>query len=242
MRLEEYGVTGGFPEVLLSGASGDYLRELHDKIVSRDVGARYRLKQPRTLKELSLYFFSNPSAAMTYNRMQRAFAMRSVHTAEQYVGYLEEAYLIFLARPFSFKFAESVRQPRKVYTVDNGMTRALSTKVSWDRGALLENLAFQELRRRREDVFTWTCPDHSVDFLLRRGQRVGRLIQVCSSLDAEETVAREYRALFRAGRALKCRELLILTPDGAAPAARFLPEGPAVKVEALWRWLAENGR
>lgn len=236
-RLEEYAVLGGFPEVVLSGASGEYLRELHDKIVSRDVAARYRVKHPRTLKELSLYFFSNPAALMSYNRMQRAFAVRSVHTAERYVQFLEEAYLIFVARPFSLKFSESVRQPRKVYTIDNGMTCALSTKLSRDRGAMLENLVFQELRRRGADVFTWAQPDHAVDFLVREDRRVAKLIQVCAGLDGEETVAREYRALRKAAKALRCRDLLILTPDGAEAPERFVPEGPAVKVEPLWRWL-----
>jgi predicted AAA+ superfamily ATPase len=174
---------------------------------------------------------------MTFNRLQRAFDLRSVHTAEQYVRFLEEAYLIFQARPFSFKFAESVRRPRKVYTIDNGMTCALSTKVPRDRGALLDNLVFQELRRRGADVFTWTQPDHAVDFLIREDRRVSRLIQVCASLDGEETVGREYRGLRKAAKALRCRDLLILTPDGAPPAERFVPEGPPVKVEALWRWL-----
>ncbi len=239
-RLREYAVLGGFPEMVLSGTSVEYLRELHDKIVSRDIAARYRVKHPRTLKELSLYCFSNPAAPMTFNRVQRAFGFKSVHTAANYVHFLEEAYLVLTARPFSFKFHEQIRRPRKVYTIDNGLTLALSTKVTQDRGALLENLVFQELRRRGSDVFTWTQPEYAVDFLLRDGRRVAELIQVCAGLDTEETVAREYRALHKGAQAARCRDLLILTPEGAAPAQRFVPKGPQVRIEALWRWLLED--
>ncbi len=237
--LREYSLVGGFPEMVLSGSSGAYLRELHDKIVSRDITARYRVKHPRTLKEISLYCFSNPSTAMTYNRVQRTFDLKSVHTAENYVHFLEEAYLILLARPFSFKFREQVRQARKVYTVDNGLTLALSTKVSQDRGALLENLVFQELRRRGADAYSLTRPDYAVDFLIRDDRRVGQLIQVCAGLDTPETAAREYGSLFKGAKATRCRDLLLLTPDGAAPPERWVPSGPEVRVGPLWRWLLD---
>jgi predicted AAA+ superfamily ATPase len=238
-RLREYGEVGGFPEMVLSGSSAEYLRELHDKIVTRDIAARYRVRQPRTLKELSLYCFSNPATSLTHNSVKKTFDLKSVHTAGNYVQYLEEAYLILLARPFAFKFREQVRQARKVYTVDNGLTRALSTKVSQDRGALLENLVFQELRRRDADAYCLKQADYEVDFLIREDRRVAQLIQVCAAPDSPETVAREYGALHQAAKVTGCRELLLLTPDGAVPSDRWIPEGPKVRVEALWKWLLE---
>jgi hypothetical protein len=236
-RLREYAVRGGFPDVVVSGAGDGYLRELHDKIVSRDVAARYRVKHPRTLKELSLYCFSNPATELSYNRVASMLDLKSVNTARSYVKFLEEAYLAFEAPPFAFKFRETVRQPRKVFTVDNGLTMALTTKVAEDRGALLENLVWQELRRRGEDAFTWTQPDWAVDFLVRDGRRVGRLLQVCAGFATPEVVTREYRALHRAAEASRCRDLLILTPDGVPPPPRLVPPGPKVRVLALWEWL-----
>jgi hypothetical protein len=236
-RLREYAVRGGFPDAVVSGVGDGYLRELHDKIVSRDVSARYHVRQPRTLKELSLYCFSNPAMELSYTRVAAMLGLRSVNTARSYVQFLEEAYLVFEARPFAMKFRETVRQPRKVYTVDNGLTRAMTTKVTEDRGALLENLVYQDLRRRGADVFTWTTPDWAVDFLVRDGRSVGGLIQVCAGFPTPEVVAREYRGLHRASEASRCRELLILTPDGSPPPPRLVPPGPKVRVQALWQWL-----
>lgn len=238
-RLQEYSQVGGFPEMVLGGSSGAYLRELHDKVVTRDIAARFNVRQPRTLKELSLYCFSNPATAITNNSVMRTFGLKSAHTAGNYVGYLEEAYLILLAMPFSFKFRDRVRLARKVYTVDNGLTRALSTKVSPDRGALMENLVFQELRRRGVEAYCLSQPKYEVDFLIREDRRVAQLIQVCANLDTPETVAREYSALYKAAEATRCKDLLILTLEGAAPREDWQVSGPKTRVESLWRWLLE---
>ena len=144
------------------------------------------------------------------------------------------------ADPTWFGLREQVRRARKVYTVDNGLTRALTTKVSQDRGALIENLVFQELRRRGVDAYCLTQPDYEVDFLVREDRRVTQLIQVCAGLDKPETVTREYGALYKAGKATHCKELVLLTPNGAAPSEAWVPSGPAVRVEAIWKWVLET--
>jgi predicted AAA+ superfamily ATPase len=144
---------------------------------------------------------------------------------------------VFLVEPFTSKFREQLKQARKLYTLDNGLTAALSTKVTEDRGAMLENLVFQELRRRGVDLFTWSESTGEVDFLIREGRRVACLIQVCDSLDRPETISREYTSLHKAAATTRCRDLLILTRDGRAPPERLVPKGPRVRVQAVWEWL-----
>ena len=39
---------------------------------------------------------------------------------ENYLSYLEEAFLVFTVRRFSFKLKEQLRTPRKVYVYDTG--------------------------------------------------------------------------------------------------------------------------
>lgn len=171
--------------------------------VSRDIAACFKARQPRTLKEMSIYCFSNPATSFTHNSFKRTFDLKSVHT------------------------------------VDNGLTGALTTQMSPDRGALLENLVFQELRRRGADACCMTQPGNEVDFLIREDRRVPQLIQVCASPDTPETIARENAALHRAAKAARCKELLLLTPEGAPPPERLIPSGPKVRVQALRQWLLE---
>jgi hypothetical protein len=50
----------------------------------------------------------------------------------------------------------------------------------------------------------------------------------------------EFRALHRGAEATCCRNLLLLTQDGAAPDERLVPDGPKVRVEAACRWLLDE--
>lgn len=77
--------------------------------------------------------------------------------------------------------------------------------------------------------------------MIRDGRRVSSLIQVCAALDTPETVAREYRALYKAASATRCRDLLILTSDGRAPVQALVPKGPKVEVRDIARWLLDAG-
>ena len=66
---------------------------------------------------------------------------------------MEEAYLIFQLNPFSFKVKQQINQPRKFYCIDTGFINALAPKVTLDRGKLMENIVFTELKRRGKEVY-----------------------------------------------------------------------------------------
>jgi predicted AAA+ superfamily ATPase len=51
---------------------------------------------------------------------------------ENYLSYLEEAFLVFTVRRFSFKLKEQLRTPRKVYVYDNGVINVYKFKISPD--------------------------------------------------------------------------------------------------------------
>jgi hypothetical protein len=58
-------------------------------------------------------------------------------------------------------------------------------------------------------------------------------------MDTPEKVAREYGALYKAAKATRCRDLLLLTSDGRPPSESWRPPGQAVQVQAIWKWLLE---
>ena len=232
--LNEFASTGGFPEMVVTGFYPAYLRELYDKIISRDINQRYSIKYGKTLKELALYSFSNLSNRMTYNKVKNIFDINSVHTIKNYFQYLEDAYLLTLLKPFSYKVKEQVRNPRKIYTVDNGLSRAISPKFTSDQGAALENLVFQELTRRQLDCTYFLDSDFEVDFVIKSGQEVSELIQACYSLENLETKAREIKALVRASKHTKCKNLKIITWDEQGTDKI---DGTIIQIEPIWKWL-----
>jgi predicted AAA+ superfamily ATPase len=157
--------------------------------------------------------------------------------------HLEEAFLVFPVRRFSFKVREQAKAPRKMYAIDNGLVSYAAFRSGADRGRLLENAVAVALRwrgmRGECELFFWQgAQQEEVDFVVKQGTRVTGLIQVCLDPDPSRTRDREVRALIKAGAELDCRDLLVLTMNreaeeevswfGATGLVRFLP---------AWKWL-----
>ena len=237
----EYLVRGGFPEVAVDGLDGrDYLGTLLDAILYKDIVTRHDIRSPRLLSELCLYLISNFAREYTFNSLRNAVDAASVSTVENYVSYLEEAFLLFSLQRFSFKIKETVRAPRKVYVVDNGFVGARGRQVSEDRGHLLENAVFLELIRKgqrlNEDLFLYhTRHDLEVDFLLLDGHRAQTLIQVCLNLDDARAKSREIKALVEASNELGGPRLLMVTWNTEAV---FEEAGKSIRAIPFWRFAA----
>ncbi len=237
-NFETYAIEGGFPEMVVGGYDAHYLRELYDKIIGRDIVDRYSVKYGKTLREIALYAFSNLGSKVSYHKIRKTFELSSVHTVKNYLQYLEHAYLLTQVPAHSFKVKEQLRQARKLYTIDNGMTKALSLKHTEDRGAHLENLVHQELKRRTSETFYWTSDSGSseVDFAVKKGLTVDQLIQVSMNISDPLTRARELKGLVEAAQATQCRKLLLLTWNETETIEQSKLK---IRVMPVWRWLLE---
>lgn len=232
--LEEYSRIGGFPDMVLDGYNGSYLRELYDKIVSRDITYRYHVKFSTTLKEIALHGHANLGCRISFNKVKNLFEINSIHTVKNYFQYLTDAYLICLLNSFSFKPKEKIKQPKKVYTIDNGLSASINPNFIQDRGALLENLVFQELRRQGNDFGYYSSPDYEIDFVLHKDKKVGALIQAAYHLDEDETKKREIKALLKGSEQLHCKKLMIITWDREGVEEI---EGRQIEIIPIWKWL-----
>ena len=113
--------------------------------------------------------------------------------------------------------SESVRKrqinPKKFYLVDLGLHNYLTLKFSENKGRLLENLVFLELKRRDCPVSYYkTNSGHEVDFLIS-DKITPQLVQVCHDPADLKTFNREIRALRAAMRELSLNSGLVLTHD-----------------------------
>ncbi|MEA3307133.1 MAG: ATP-binding protein, partial [Elusimicrobiota bacterium] len=211
--FEEYLYEGGIPEVVNFPQKNIYLRELFNKIITRDIVSRHGVKYVNDLKEMALYCVSNFSAKATYNKIRNIFDIKSVHTVKKYLNYLEDAYLIFQLQPFSFKIREHIKKARKIYCIDNGLISAIVPKTTLDKGRLLENLVFLRLRRFSQEIYYYSQADYEIDFLVKEGMKIRQLIQVSYSLSDNDTKKRELKALVKASDKLKCKDLSVITLD-----------------------------
>lgn len=234
--LEEYLEAGGMPEIFKIETEGNYLRELFDKIITRDIIFRYNVKYTRDLKEIALYAISNFGSRFTYHKVKNIFEMKSVHTVKNYLNYLEEAYLIFQLRPFSLKLKEQIKHPRKIYSIDNGLINALVPRTMPNSGKLIENLVFLELKRQGKEIYFYSRPTYEIDFLIREGLEIKQLIQVCFSTADKNTKRREIKSLLRASEELKCDNLIIIAWDEEGEEE---VNSKKIKFIPLWKWLSK---
>ncbi|MBI5211447.1 MAG: ATP-binding protein [Elusimicrobia bacterium] len=221
---------------LLSGRAR-YLRELHQSILLRDIAARRRLRETRTLQEVALFAISQAGSRITYQKTARSLGLKSVTTAKKYLEALEEVYLAFQVLAHCAKPKEILRQARKLYPIDLGLLSALSLKSTPDWGARLETFVFLELKRRGREVFTVLEPGYEVDFLVREVRRCAQLIQVCYRLSDPATKRRELSALVQAARLKGCRELLVITHDEQD---EIRMDGLTIRVLPAWRWALDD--
>ena len=238
-ELEEYLNKGGFPESLSVAQPQTYLRELYTKIILQDIVGRYNLKHKETLKDIAHYLLGNFATRQTYHKIRNVFEISSVHTIKNYLGYLEEAYLIFQLIGFSAKQKESLRGPKKIYGIDQGLIRAVESGMSENIGRFIENLVFIELKRRDKNVFYYM--DYSgweVDFVLKKGSKITNLIQVVYNLNNVELRNREFRSLLKSSNKFNCDKLQVVVYYGERE--NKIIKGKKIEIIPLLDWLLDK--
>lgn len=232
--LGKYLQYGGMPESIRIEPKIQYLQELYNKIISKDIILRYNIKYARDLKEIALFSISNFASKISYHKIRNIFEMKSVHTVKNYVNYMEEAYLLFQLNAFSFKLKEQLKLPKKLYCIDSGITNAIVPRLTLDYGRILENVVFLELKRRNKEVYFYSQPGFKVDFLIRKGIKADQLIQVSYSIENDQTKKREINALIKASNDLNCKNLIIITWDSESEEKI---NSLNIRCIPLWKWL-----
>ena len=242
--LDAYAEQGGYPEPLLKKIDRrDYLRTLLQSTLYKDIVKRYKIRSVQGIEDLALYLMSNIAREYSFNTLSGVTKCRSVHTVEKYIRYLQEAYLVFSLPRFSFKLKDQAGYNKKIYCTDNGLAVSAGFRFSADRGALYENLVSVALKKQeiagRISLFYWKSPQNEeVDFVVKEGLHISRLIQVCSDISNPKVLKREMRALIKASQELHCDELLLLN-DRVDRTEKFKwqdAERP-IRLMPLWQWL-----
>jgi uncharacterized protein len=230
-EFDRYLTGGGFPEYLKYGDQ-DYLKRIYDDILYRDIISRFGIREVKGFRQLAHYLFTNTANPATYNALKNTLGFKSVVSVRDYVGFLEEAYLIFEIFRYDFSLKKQHVHEKKLYCIDTGMHNAVAFRFSEDKGRVLENLVLIELLRRGKTVYFFKNPKEC-DFLSEDRGMITRAIQVCYELSRENR-DRELGGLAGAMLAHDLTEGLILTYHQE----EIIHHGDAVvHVLPVWKWL-----
>ena len=215
--MDDYLRHGGYPEVVSSRIlMRSYLDTLFDSIVWKDVARRHNVRHTTSLNDLAMYLVSNICSPVSANDLAGELGFSSVNTVKKFMDYLHEPYLFYYLSRYDNKLRMMKKAPRKVYVVDNGFVAAKAFALSDNLGHLLENQVFVELLRRGYDTdktlfYYRSRNDKEVDFVLRKGAHIERLVQVCYDMATPKTEKREVDSLVECAGELGCRDLVIVT-------------------------------
>ena len=239
-KFEEYTSMGGFPEVSKDPANKKtYLQSLYSDILNKDIIIRHKIKFSKTLKEIANSLISNTASHVSFNKIKNIFNLKSVHTALNYLSYMEESFLFFLVPRFSYKAKERAIASRKIYAIDTGMVDSVSISSSQNIGKIYENVVFLELAKQSSieqfEIYYWQdIYQKEVDFIIKADRKIKELIQVCYDIGNYDTKKSEVSALVTSSKELKCKKLTIITDDYEAVE---IAEGRKIQFIPLWKWL-----
>ena len=230
----DYLYKGGFPEFLREDDI-TILHELLKDVLMRDIANRFGIKNTATLRKLSIYLLSNVGKEFSHNSLKKMLEVKSVQSIIDYVSCLEDAYLIFTIPKFSYSYKKQQVNPKKVYSIDNGLSYANSVSFSKDKGKMLENNVFLHLRKKYKEIFYFQ-KDKECDFVIKEREKIIQAIQVCYEFN-DENQDREIKGLVEAMTELKLKKGLILTYNQED---KFEIKGKQITLKPVWRWLSED--
>lgn len=139
--FEDYLNTGGIPEYVLNN-DVEYLKELVDDIIKKDIASFYNVKNTQILQDFFLLLMERAGKNLSINKAANILNI-SPDSAKRYLQMFADSYLIYLLPRYG-KTNETLLSPKKIYAPDLGI-RALFTGFR-DKGSLFENYVYLNIK------------------------------------------------------------------------------------------------
>ena len=234
--FDTYFYNGGFPELLSFEDKRSWLSGLYQKIFFGDLVARYSLRNSDSMRLLVKKLAESVMQPSSYNRLKNIVSSAGesvgVRTIIDYVGYLQETWLIFSLENYAARFAER-ESNRKYYFIDNGI---LTLFIFRPETLLLENLVAITLHRQFGEKVYFYNQHIEVDFYI---PEESWLIQVSYNISDVQTFEREINGLVKAAKFLNAERLQIVTRNDERVIEK---DGLSIEVLPIWKWLIQIGK
>jgi predicted AAA+ superfamily ATPase len=197
----DYLKSGGLPELFSlpnEETKQHYVSAIKDTVLLRDIIQRHSIKEPKLLEDLFIYVVNTASNLMSLNNITNYFKSKgrktTYDTVANYLGYIEDTYLIHKVERFDIKGKETIAGNVKYYCNDLAYKNFLFNGFAYGIGYFLENLVYLELRRSGFKVYVGVLPNKEVDFVAKKADRI-LYVQSAYILSDDTTTLREYAAL-----------------------------------------------
>jgi hypothetical protein len=226
---EEYLETGGYPEQVLNPAE-DYLSQLIQDIVARDLVRLQHIRRPEIILDLLRLLAAGVGSRVSYQRLSRTLGV-ALETVKEYSSHLKTAFLIESLEKWTTSHIEKAYAQRKIYFLDTGIKSLLTGKG--DLGAKAENAVFMHLLRHGKEAGYFAESEREVDFVTG-GIAAPKAIEVKydNAFDWKDRRFQGVRLFLK--RYSNCREVTVVTRSAEGSAK---VNGITISAVPLWKYL-----
>ena len=203
LAFERYSKEGGMAGSYLyqePEAKYDYIRDVFDTLIVRDIRQKYKIRHPALMDRIVDYLMDNisnlTSARNIADVLTRQQETINHKTMGSYLAYLCQAFAFYQFRRYDIRGKKYLSSHDKYYLSDHAFRYAKLGTRNMDYGRVLENIVAMELLRRGYEVYVGVLYKKEIDFVaIRRSEKI--YIQVADNISDEKTFAREVTPLLQ---------------------------------------------
>ena len=232
-QYNEYITNGAFPELVGIRNKRAFLGSIYQTVYLGDIITRNKITNDFAVRLLLKKIAESVTKPLSFSRLtniaKSAGTSLGKQTVINYVGYMEDSYLIFKVANYAAKLVDKETSP-KYYFMDTGLLGLMLLEC---KSAQLENLVAIELIRRYgpENVFYFES-NVEIDFYVPSEKLA---IQVSLQvLDDIDTYERETKAFVKLRNFIPDSKCIIITNSEEAS---LECSGIQVDVLPAWKWL-----
>lgn len=228
---KDYYTYGGLPHVLSLETEKkklDYLSNLFESVYLIDILERHKIKNKSEFEELVRIVASSIGAPTNTTKLSNTFKSIkkvniSYNTIDKYLGYMQDAFILEKATRYDIKGKKYIGSLSKFYFTDMGIRNAILGLRQQEESHIMENIIYNELRRRgckvdvgmMEQRFVdnngkWQRKQLEVDFVVNEGSQ-RYYIQSALAMSDEEKRKQEMASLLRISDSFK--KIIIVKDD-----------------------------
>lgn len=193
----EGGLAGSYP-YNDSEEKRNYVKEVYETIITRDLAEKYKVVDTSVLTHLAEYLMDNIGNITSPNNIAKTLTACDTPTTHVTIGkflkFLCNAFVFYKADRYDIKGKKYLESLNKYYLVDPSIRFALLGLRNMDYGRTYENIVYMELLRRGWTVYIGKLYNKEIDFVAMRGNDK-IYIQVSDNISDDATFKREVEPL-----------------------------------------------